>query len=67
MCATHGPGQAVKSVLTPIPVVGPFDRVGIDVIQFPLSRNGNHYALVVVDYLTKWQRCLLSPTSRPSR
>ena len=32
MCATHGPDQAVKPVLTPIPVAGPFDSVGIDVI-----------------------------------
>ena len=61
VCATHGPGQAVKPVLTPIPVVGPFDRVGIDVIQFPLSRNGNRYAVVVVDYLTKWPEVFAVP------
>ena len=33
--------------LTPIPVAGPFDRVGVDIIQFPQS-------VVFVDYLTKW-------------
>ena len=32
---------------------GPFDRVGVDVIQFPLSYDGNRYAVVFVDYLTK--------------
>ena len=31
VCATHGPAQVVKPILTPIPVAGPFDVVGIDV------------------------------------
>ena len=43
-----------EPVLTPIPVSGPFDRVGVDVIQFPKSNSGNRYAIVFVDYLTKW-------------
>ena len=51
---THSPGRAVRAPLTPIPVAGPFDRVGVDVIQFPRSNNGNQYAVVFVDYLTKW-------------
>ena len=33
-CATYGRGQSVCSPLTPIPVSGPFDRVGIDIISF---------------------------------
>ena len=53
-CATRRPGRAVKLLLTPIPVSGPFDRVGVDVIQFPKSVAGNKYAVVFVDYLTKW-------------
>ena len=40
--------------LTPIPVAGPFDRVGVDVIRFPPSQRGNKYAIAFVDYLTKW-------------
>lgn len=52
-CATRNVGRAVKPPLTPIPVAGPFDRVGVDVIQFPRSRRGNQYAIVFVDYLTK--------------
>ena len=31
-----------------------FKRVGVDVIQFPRSNDGNKYAVVFVDYLTKW-------------
>ena len=53
-CATRRVGRAVKPPLTPIPVSGPFDRLGVDVVQFPKSRAGNQYAIVFVDYLTKW-------------
>ena len=52
-CATRQPGRAVKSPLTPIPVGGVFDRVGVD-INFPTSYDGNQYAVVFVDYLSKW-------------
>ena len=41
VCATHSTRRKVQPPLIPIPVSGPFDRVGIDVIQFPWSRNGN--------------------------
>ena len=42
------------SPLVPIPVNGPFDRVGVDIIQFPRSQSGKKYAVVFMDYLTKW-------------
>ena len=37
VCATHKPGRGVRPLLTPIPVAGPFDRIGVDIIQFPRS------------------------------
>ena len=54
VCTSRRVGHAMKPPLTPIPVSGPFDRVGVDVIQFPKSHNGNQYGVVFVDYLTKW-------------
>ena len=54
VCVTRQAGSAVRAPLTPIPVAGPFDRVGVDIIQFPKSHRGNQYAVVFVDYLTKW-------------
>ena len=54
VCATRCPSRPVRVPLTPIPVAGPFDRVGVDIIQFPQSHDGNKYAVVFVDYLTKW-------------
>ena len=35
VCASRRVGNAMTPPLTPIPVSGPFDRVGVDVIQFP--------------------------------
>jgi len=40
--------------IDPIPVAGQFDKVGVDVLQLPKSFEGNQYAIVFVDYLTKW-------------
>ena len=51
--ASRSVGRAVKPRLTPIPVGGPFDRVGVDVLQ-PRTKRGNRYAVVMMDYLTKW-------------
>ena len=53
-CASRQVGQATKPPLSPIPVSGPFDLVGVDVIKFPKSQKGNQYAVVSMDYLTKW-------------
>ncbi len=61
ICATHSTERAIRPPLTPIPVNGPFDRVGVDVIQFPCSSDGNKYAVVFVDYLTKWPEVFAVP------
>jgi len=45
----------------PIPVAGAFNRVGVDVIQFPVSRAGNRYGIVFMDYLTKWPEVFPAP------
>lgn len=54
LCASRHVGQAHKPPLSPIPVAGPFDCLGVDIIQFPCSWDGNKYAVVYMDYLTKW-------------
>ena len=53
-CATYQTGRRVKPPLTPLPVSGAFDRIGVDVLQLPRTKRGNRYAVVFVDYLTKW-------------
>ena len=53
-CASRdGPGCPLRPNLQPIPVGGPFNRVGVDVLQLPPTYNGNRYAIVFSDYLTK--------------
>ena len=54
ICASRQVGRPLHPLLTPLPVGGPFDRIGVDVIQFPKSNKGNKHAVVFMDYLTKW-------------
>ena len=63
-CATYGTGSTVRPSLTPIPVAGPFDRVGVDFVQLPLTRRGNRYAVVFIDYLMKWPEVFAVPDQR---
>ena len=60
-CARRRIGKQERPPLTPIPVTGPFDRVGVDVVQFAKPQNGNTYAVVFVDYLTKWPEVFSTP------
>ena len=53
-CASQHVGKPIKPPLTPIPFKGLVDRIGDDMIKFPLSAKGNKYAVVFMDYLTKW-------------
>lgn len=59
-----GAGHKKKPPLQPIPVGGPFEMVGVDVLQLPLSRNGNQYAVVFQDYLTKWPEAFATPDQK---
>ena len=42
-CAFRNIGAPVRPPLTPIPVGGPFDRVGVDVLQLPKTKRGYKY------------------------
>ncbi len=55
------PERPLHPPLTPIPVGGPFHRVGVDVLQLPLTRNGKQYVVCFVDYLTKWVEAFAVP------
>ena len=47
VCTTRCPSRPIRVPLTLILVAGPFDRVGVDIIQFPQSYDGNKYAETV--------------------
>jgi len=42
-------------------VAGPSDCVGVDVLQLPQTLDGNQYAVVFMDYLTKWPEVFATP------
>ena len=54
VCRSRYAGRTRIPPLQSIPVGGPFECVGVDVMQLPTSRRGNHYVVVFMDYLTKW-------------
>ena len=61
-CITRrGPGRAIRPPLQSIPVGGPFHRVGVDILQLPLTESGNRYVVVFLDYLTKWAEAFAIP------
>ena len=61
-CVTRkGIGRAIRPNLQPIPVGGPFHRLGVDVLQLPLSYDSNQYAIVFMDYCTKWLKVFAAP------
>jgi len=61
-------GEALAGLMRPIRVNVPFEKVGIDFIgPFPLTSAGNKYAIVAVDYLTKWAICKAVPSASSSR
>ena len=55
VCAsTQGQERCKKPLLHCIPVGEPFEHVGMDFKEMDVSTDGNRYALVFQDYLTKW-------------
>jgi len=52
--------------LHPLPVGQPFDRVGIDLLQLPLTPFGNRYVIVATDYHTKWVEARAVPDKTAS-
>ena len=49
-----GGGKVTRPPLHPIPVGRPFQIVGVDVMDLPMTSDGNCHVVVFQDYLTKW-------------
>ena len=57
----RGPGRG-KSPLTQDLISGPFQRIAFDVIgPLPITKRGNRFILLVVDYFTKWVEAFALP------
>ena len=49
-----GGGRVVKPPLHPIQVQRPFQIIGVDIMDLPLTDRGNRHVLVFQDHFTKW-------------
>ena len=56
-----GQGQKGEPLLVSIPVGGAFDCIGMDFVELDKTKDGNKYALVFQDYLSKWPEVYALP------
>ena len=57
----------MKPPLQPIPVHHPFQLLAIDVMDLPLTEEGNRHVVVIQDLFTKWPFIYAVPDQKPSR
>jgi transposase InsO family protein len=62
-----GGGRHHRPPLHPIPVSRPFQIVGVDVMELPVTESGNRYVLVFQDFLTKWPFAFPIPDQKAQR
>ena len=54
-CAiVEGTGRKQKPLLQPIVIECPFQIVGVDIMELPVTAWGNWYAIIFKDLLIKW-------------
>ena len=67
-CAVvSGTGKRQKPPLHPIQVGRPFQILGVDIMELPVSRKGNRYVVVFQDFLTKWPFVFATPDQKAVR
>lgn len=67
-CATAtGGSRPGKPSLSPIPVSRPFQIVGVDIMELPLTSRGNKYVVVFQDLFTKWPMVYAMPDQKSLR
>ena len=59
-----GAGQQHKPPLHPIPVERPFQKVGVDIMDLPLTERGNRHVIVFQDMFTKWPMVFAIPDQK---
>ena len=57
-------GRKQSPPMKPIPVHHPFQIVDVDIMELPLTTNGNRYAIVFQDLFTKWPMVYASPDQK---
>ena len=62
-----GGSRASRPPLHPIPVSRPFQLLGIDIMDLPLTDQGNKHVVVIQDLFTKWPLVFAVPDQRTAR
>ena len=62
-----GTGRKKRPPLHPIPVLRPFQILGIDVMDLPVTEKGNRHVIVIQDLFTKWPLVFPVPDQKASR
>ena len=67
-CLTvRGSGRKERPPLHPIQVSRPFQIIGVDVMDLPVTSSGNKHVLVFQDYFTKWPLVYAIPDQKAHR
>ena len=67
-CAiVEGTGRRQKPLLQPIVTERPFQIVGVDIMELPVTTQGNRYAIVFQDLFTKWPLVFPTPDQKAKR
>lgn len=59
-----GGGRRLNPPLMPIPVERVFQITGVDIMELPKTKQGNKYAVVFQDYLSKWPFAFATPDQK---
>lgn len=62
-----GGGRPAKPLLSPIPVQRPFQIFGVDVMELPVTSQGNKYVIVFQDFFSKWPMVYTVPDQKSER
>lgn len=62
-----GGGKTVHPPLHPIEVQRPFQVVGVDIMDLPLTKQGNRHVLVFQDHFSKWPMVYAIPDQQAHR
>ena len=64
-CAVvRGSGRLQQPTVHPIEVSRPFQILGVDIMELPLTKSGNRYAIVFQDFLSKWPFVFAAPDQK---
>jgi hypothetical protein len=67
-CAVvSGTGRKQVPPLHPILVQCPFQILGVDILELPITEKGNRYFIVIQDFLKKWPLVFSAPDQKANR